>query len=77
MFGELLQNNRRLHYEKGLLEHMVKFIVAFNSNKNEERKLCVLEYIKVKERLETVVMLREMLGYDEATNQILDSYKQV
>jgi|LakMenEpi03Aug12_release.lakeMendotaPanAssembly.Ray.scaffolds.fasta_scaffold3988203_1 hypothetical protein len=55
---------------------MVRFIVGFNYNQGEERKHCLLEYIKVKERVETMAMLREMLPYDEITNQILDYYKQ-
>jgi hypothetical protein len=37
---------------------MVSFILAFNYNHSEERKNCIIEYIKVKERVETMLMLR-------------------
>lgn len=70
----LLQNHRKFYYPAEMLEAMVNFVKAFDFKLKEERKNCIIEYVKIKERIETVCFLRAQLCYDETTLKILDRY---
>lgn len=53
---------------------MISFVKAFDFKLKEERKACILEYVKIRERVETACFLRSELCYDEKTQEILDKY---
>lgn len=69
-----MQNHRKLYYDHVLLDNMVVFLKAFDFKLKEERKNCIIEYVKIKERVETACFLRDQLNYDEKTLEILNKY---
>lgn len=57
-FGLLLKNYRKFYYDYVLLETMITFLKVFDFKKKELRKTCIIEYVKIKERVETICFLR-------------------
>jgi hypothetical protein len=58
-----------------MLETMVNFLIAFDFKLKDVRKHCIIERVKIRERVETACFLRGSLCYDEKTLQILDRYR--
>jgi hypothetical protein len=70
----LLEKQRKLYYNPMLLETMVNFVKEFDFKPKEERRKFIIEYVKIKERVETACFLRDQLNYDQQTRDILDKY---
>lgn len=58
-FSILLQSYRNLYYEPNMMESMVDFIKSFDFKLKIERKNCIIEYVRIKEKLDIACLLKK------------------